>query len=170
MLERDPSAAARASAGDSQRARNDLPEVPGERSPRSLSLGRRARRGARTAPPGRGHRHHLALAPTEALASPRARARGTARRALLDRFDRPVQLLRSSTANRDFRHHYTIQGVLALWAFSAVVFQMMTRRGWHADRVRVLWSAADILFVTTEIKLFEQVEHSAWRRSRSSTS
>jgi eukaryotic-like serine/threonine-protein kinase len=58
----------------------------------------------------------------------------------------------------DFRHHYTIQGVLALWAFSAFVFQMMTRAGWQADRVRVFWSAADIVFVTTEIKLFEHVE------------
>ena len=60
---------------------------------------------------------------------------------------------------RDFRHHYTIQGVLALWAVSAVVFQTMTRAGWQADRVRVLQSAADILFVTLEIKLFERVEH-----------
>jgi serine/threonine protein kinase len=60
---------------------------------------------------------------------------------------------------RDFRHHYTIQGVLALWAVSAVVFQAMTRAGWQADRARVLQSAADILFVTLEIKLFERVEH-----------
>ncbi len=59
----------------------------------------------------------------------------------------------------EFRHHYTIQGVLALWAFSALMFQMMTRAGWQADRVRVFWSAADIVFVTTEIKLFEHVEH-----------
>jgi eukaryotic-like serine/threonine-protein kinase len=59
---------------------------------------------------------------------------------------------------RDFRHHYTIQGVLALWAVSAVVFQTMTRAGWQADRVRVLQSAADILFLTLEIKLFERVE------------
>jgi serine/threonine-protein kinase len=60
---------------------------------------------------------------------------------------------------RDFRLHYTIQGVLALWAVSAIVFQAMTRAGWLADRVRVLQSAADILFVTLEIKLFEWVEH-----------
>jgi serine/threonine-protein kinase len=60
---------------------------------------------------------------------------------------------------RDFRHHYTIQGVLALWAISALVFQMMTRAGWQPDRVRVLQSAADIFFVTTEIKLFERLEH-----------
>ena len=65
------------------------------------------------------------------------------------------------SATADFRHHYTIQGVLALWALSAVVFQMMTRAGWQADRVRVSWSAADIAFVTTELKLFEQVERGA---------
>ena len=57
-----------------------------------------------------------------------------------------------------FRLHYTIQGVLALWALSAVLFQMMTRAGWQTDRVRVFWSAADIVFVTIEIRLFEQVE------------
>jgi eukaryotic-like serine/threonine-protein kinase len=62
-------------------------------------------------------------------------------------------------SNWDIRHHYTIQGVLALWALSAVIFQMMTRAGWQSDRVRVLWSAADILFVTIEIKLFERVEY-----------
>ena len=62
------------------------------------------------------------------------------------------------SATPNFRHHYTIQGVLALWAVSAVVFQAMMRSGWHSDRVRVLWSAADILFLTIELKLFEQVE------------
>ena len=60
-------------------------------------------------------------------------------------------------AASDFRQHYIIQGVLALWALSSFVFQMMTRAGWQADRVRVFWSAADIVFVTIEIKLFEQV-------------
>jgi eukaryotic-like serine/threonine-protein kinase len=57
----------------------------------------------------------------------------------------------------DFWHHYTIQGVLALWAASAVVFQAMLRSGWQSDKVRVLWSAADIIFLTIEIKLFEQL-------------
>jgi serine/threonine-protein kinase len=36
---------------------------------------------------------------------------------------------------------------------------MMTRAGWQADRVRVLQSAADVIFLTLEIKLFERVEH-----------
>jgi len=57
----------------------------------------------------------------------------------------------------NFRLHYTIQGILALWALSAVVFQGMMRSGWHSDRVRVLWSAADILFLSIELKLFEEV-------------
>jgi serine/threonine-protein kinase len=59
-----------------------------------------------------------------------------------------------------FPYHYTIQGVLALWALSAFIFQMMTRFGWQSDHVRVFWSAADIIFMTTELMLLESVEHS----------
>ena len=59
------------------------------------------------------------------------------------------------SANPNFWHHYTIQGVLALWAVSAVIFQAMLRSGWQSDQVRVLWSAADIVFLTIELKLFE---------------
>jgi serine/threonine protein kinase len=61
------------------------------------------------------------------------------------------------SAKPDFWHHYTIEGVLALWALSAVIFQTMLRSGRHADQVRVFWSAADIAFLTIEIKLFEQI-------------
>ena len=61
------------------------------------------------------------------------------------------------SATPDFWHHYTIQGVLALWAISAVIFQAMLRSGWQSDQVRVLWSAADIAFLTVEIKLFEEL-------------
>jgi eukaryotic-like serine/threonine-protein kinase len=61
------------------------------------------------------------------------------------------------SARPDFWHHYTIQAVLVLWALSAVIFQAMLRSGWQSDRVRVLWSAADIAFLTVEIKLFEQL-------------
>jgi eukaryotic-like serine/threonine-protein kinase len=82
-----------------------------------------------------------------------ARLGGLSLVALIAQFN---YLFLSATPN--FRLHYTIQGVLALWAVSAVVFQMMMRRGWHSDRVRVLWSAADIVFLTIELKLFEQVE------------
>ena len=65
------------------------------------------------------------------------------------------------SADRSFQLHYTIQGVLALWAVSAVVFQAMLRSGWHPDRVRVLWSAADIALLTVELKLFEQLQPTA---------
>jgi serine/threonine-protein kinase len=82
-----------------------------------------------------------------------ARLGGLALVALIAQFN---YLFVSATPN--FRLHYTIQGVLALWAASAVLFQTMMRRGWHPNRVRVLWSAADILFMTIELKLFEQVE------------
>jgi serine/threonine protein kinase len=60
--------------------------------------------------------------------------------------------------NPIFRLHYTIQTVLGLWACSAILFQILMRKGWHSDRIRVLWSAADIIFLTFELKLFEQVE------------
>ena len=56
----------------------------------------------------------------------------------------------------DFWYHYTIQGVLAVWAASAVIFQVMMRAGWRHEVVRLLWSAADITFLTIEIKLFEK--------------
>jgi eukaryotic-like serine/threonine-protein kinase len=56
----------------------------------------------------------------------------------------------------EFWYHYKIQGILALWAISALVFQAMMRAGWRPDVVRLLWSAADIGFLTLEIKLFEQ--------------
>jgi eukaryotic-like serine/threonine-protein kinase len=65
------------------------------------------------------------------------------------------------STDRSFQLHYTIQGVLALWAVSAVVFQAMLRSGWHPDRARVLWSAADIALLTVELKLFEQLQPAA---------
>ena len=37
----------------------------------------------------------------------------------------------------------------------------MLRSGWHPDRVRVLWSAADIALLTVELKLFEQLQPTA---------
>jgi serine/threonine-protein kinase len=54
--------------------------------------------------------------------------------------------------------HYLIQAVLALWAGSAVIFQALLRKGCQSDRVRVLWSASDIVFLTIELKLLGRVE------------
>jgi eukaryotic-like serine/threonine-protein kinase len=55
----------------------------------------------------------------------------------------------------DRRLHWTIQAVLGLWALSSLGFQMLFRSGFRADRVRMLWSAADIACMTIVIKLLE---------------
>jgi serine/threonine-protein kinase len=62
------------------------------------------------------------------------------------------------TATRDFRIHYLIQAVLLFWAVSAAVFQCFLRRGWNSDRVRVVWSACDVLLLTMELWLLGRVE------------
>jgi serine/threonine protein kinase len=58
----------------------------------------------------------------------------------------------------DRRLHWTIQAVLGLWASLSLLFQVLLRTGFRSDRVRVLWSAADIVCLTIEIKLLERVE------------
>jgi len=62
------------------------------------------------------------------------------------------------TDQPNFWLHYKVEAVLGLWAASALIFQVLLRTGWRSDHVRVLWSAADILFLTLELKLFESVE------------
>jgi serine/threonine-protein kinase len=62
------------------------------------------------------------------------------------------------STEQDFRIHCLIQAVLALWAVSSVVFQLLLRHGWRSDRVRVLWSASDIVFLTIELELLGRVE------------
>ncbi len=57
----------------------------------------------------------------------------------------------------DSRLHWTILSVLGLWALSSLIFQMLFRAGFRADRVRMLWSAADITCMTIVIKLLESV-------------
>ena len=57
----------------------------------------------------------------------------------------------------DFRMHIWVQGILALWAILSVIFQIRLRSGAPSDRVRVLWSAADIACVTAVIRLLEKV-------------
>ncbi len=65
--------------------------------------------------------------------------------------------LRLST-HPDRRLHLTIQAVLGLWAVLSLVFQVLLRTGYRSDRVRVLWSAADIVCLTIELKLLENVD------------
>jgi serine/threonine-protein kinase len=60
--------------------------------------------------------------------------------------------------NPSFRLHYTVQAVLGLWALSAVAFRSLLHTGQRPDLIRVLWSAADILFLTIELKLLDRLE------------
>jgi serine/threonine-protein kinase len=55
----------------------------------------------------------------------------------------------------DVQLHWMIQAVLGLWALSALVFQMLLRSDSQSDRVRVLWSAADIVCLTIVTWLLE---------------
>jgi serine/threonine-protein kinase len=45
--------------------------------------------------------------------------------------------------------------VIGLWALSALVFQMLLRSESQSDRVRVLWSVADIVCLTIVTRLLE---------------
>jgi eukaryotic-like serine/threonine-protein kinase len=54
--------------------------------------------------------------------------------------------------------HYSVQAVLFSWAISAVFFQWLLKRGWCSYRVPILWSAADIVFLTLVIKLLGRAE------------
>jgi serine/threonine-protein kinase len=58
----------------------------------------------------------------------------------------------------DTRVHYSVQGTLLLWALSALLFQQLWRRGWRTDRVRVLWSSADIVFLTMLLVILDGLE------------
>ena len=54
--------------------------------------------------------------------------------------------------------HYGVQGTLLLWALSALLFQFLWRRGWRSDRVRLLWSSADLVCLTLALRLLNRVE------------
>jgi serine/threonine-protein kinase len=62
------------------------------------------------------------------------------------------------TSTPDFSLHYTVQAVLALWALSALVFQHFMRAGNRRLTVPILCSAADILFLTVELKVLDRFE------------
>jgi len=54
--------------------------------------------------------------------------------------------------------HYQVQATLLLWAISAIVFQFLWRGGWRSDRVRMLWSTADLIFLTLALELLNRAE------------
>jgi tRNA A-37 threonylcarbamoyl transferase component Bud32 len=62
------------------------------------------------------------------------------------------------TKTPSFALNYTVQGVLFLWAISAIGFQHLIRAGIKRQAVPVLCSAADILFLTIELKLLDPFE------------
>jgi serine/threonine-protein kinase len=53
--------------------------------------------------------------------------------------------------------HLSVQSVLGLWVVLSLLFQMLLRAGFRSDRVRVLWSAADIVCLTIVTKLLETI-------------
>ena len=59
---------------------------------------------------------------------------------------------------RNHELHYQVQGTLLLWATSAFVFQFLWRKGWRSDLVRMLWSSADLIFLTIALKLLNRPE------------
>jgi eukaryotic-like serine/threonine-protein kinase len=61
---------------------------------------------------------------------------------------------------RNYYVHYGVQGILFLWAISAILFQVLWRRGWRSDRVRMLWATADMVCLTLTLKLLGRVESS----------
>ncbi len=61
------------------------------------------------------------------------------------------------SSDPDWRVHWTIQSVLGVWAILSLIFQMRLRSGSPSDRVRVLWSAADVICMTIVTKLLETV-------------
>jgi len=82
-----------------------------------------------------------------------SRIGGLALVAILTEFNHQVH-----SPNRNHSIHYKVQGTLLLWATSALAFQFLWRKGWRSDRVRMLWSSADLVFLTLALKLLNKVE------------
>jgi serine/threonine-protein kinase len=59
---------------------------------------------------------------------------------------------------RNHTVHYKVQGTLFCWAISALFFQFLWRRGWRSDRLRMIWSSADLVFLTLALQLLEGLE------------
>jgi len=58
----------------------------------------------------------------------------------------------------DARSHASVQMILAFWAILTLVFPVLHRRVRQSDRVRGLWSAADMLCLTLSIWVLEAME------------
>ena len=51
----------------------------------------------------------------------------------------------------DHTVHYKVQLTLLFWAVSAVAFHHLWRKGWSSDLIRMLWSSADLVFLTNSL-------------------
>ena len=58
----------------------------------------------------------------------------------------------------DHTVHYKVQLTLLFWAVSAVAFHFLWRKGWSSDLIRMLWSSADLIFLTRALWLLDRVE------------
>jgi serine/threonine-protein kinase len=54
--------------------------------------------------------------------------------------------------------HYQVQGTLLVWSFSAFVFQFLWKKGLRSDLIGMLWSTADIAFLTLALNLLNRPE------------
>jgi serine/threonine-protein kinase len=58
----------------------------------------------------------------------------------------------------DHSVHYKVQLTLILWAVSALAFQLLWRKGWSSDLLRMLWSSTDLFFLTRALWILNRVE------------
>jgi serine/threonine-protein kinase len=65
---------------------------------------------------------------------------------------------RVTSVGRNPWAHYRIQGTLLLWGLSALWFQFLWRQGWRSDRVRMLWSSADLVCLTLALQLLDAAD------------
>jgi serine/threonine-protein kinase len=58
----------------------------------------------------------------------------------------------------NLRVHFLVQGTLLLWASSAFLFHFLWRKAFRSDLLRMLWSSADVLFLTLALELLGRTE------------
>lgn len=63
-----------------------------------------------------------------------------------------------NTPNPSVSLHTMVMTVLAVWALASVMYQVLLRRGWNVEAVRMAWAATDIALVTVLVKILDAVE------------
>ncbi|MBV8487989.1 MAG: serine/threonine protein kinase [Planctomycetaceae bacterium] len=82
-----------------------------------------------------------------------SRAGGLLVVAILTEFNR-----RMLAPSHSRRLHYQVQGTLLVWAASAFIFQFLWKKGWRTGLLGMLWSMADIAFLTVALYLLNRPE------------